>query len=180
MWRSWRCRTLADWCAVDMLEADGTLQRLTVVHVDPAKIALAHELYQRYPPQPDDPDGLYAVLRTGQSQFYPDLSDSFLEATITDREQLAIARQLQLQSAMIVPLVARDRTLGAITFVAAESGRHYTPIDLALAEDLARRAALALDNALLYAEAQRLNAESGTARDFPRDANRNGQCPPPR
>ena len=60
---------------------------------------------------------------------------------------------------MIVPLLARDRTLGAITFVAAESGRRYTPIDLALAEELARRAALALDNALLYAEAQRLNAE---------------------
>jgi len=78
------------------------------------------------------------------------LSDSFLEATISDREQLAIARQLQLRSVMIVPLAARDRTLGAITF-AAESGRRYTPLDLALAEELARRAALALDNALLYA-----------------------------
>ncbi len=86
---------LADWCAVDMLEADGTLRRLKVVHIDPAKVALAHELYQRYPPRPDDPVGLYAVLRSGQSQFYPDLPDSFLEATITDREQLAIARQLQ-------------------------------------------------------------------------------------
>ncbi len=150
---------LADWCAVDMLETDGTLRRLTVVHIDPSKVALAHELFQRYPPRPDDPTGLYAVLRSGQSQFYPDLSDSFLEASSADREQLAIARQLQLRSVMIVPLAARDRTLGAITFVAAESGRHYTPNDLTLAEELARRAALALDNALLYAEAQRLNAE---------------------
>jgi PAS domain S-box-containing protein len=150
---------LADWCAVDMLEADGTLRRLTVVHIDPSKVALAHELHRRYPPRPDDPVGLYTVLRSRQSQFLPDLPDALLEAVIADPEQLAIARQLQLRSVMIVPLVARDRTLGAITFVMAESGRHYTPIDLALAEELARRAALALDNALLYAEAQRLNAE---------------------
>jgi GAF domain-containing protein len=145
---------LADWCAVDMLETDGTSRRLTVVHTDPAKVALAHELYQRYPPRPDEPGGLYAVLRSGQSLFYPDLSDSFLEATISDREQLAIAGQLQLRSVMIVPLAARDRTLGAITFAAAESGRRYTSLDLALAEELARRAGSALDNALLYAEAQ--------------------------
>jgi signal transduction histidine kinase len=150
---------LADWCAVDILEADGTVRRLTVVHVDPTKVALAHELHRRYPPQPADPTGLYAVLRSGRSQFYPDLSDSFLEAAITDREQLAIAQQLQLRSVMIVPLAVRDRILGAITFVAAESGRRYTPSDLALAEELARRSALALDNALLYGEAQRLNAE---------------------
>ncbi len=150
---------LADWCAVDMLEPDGSLRRLTVVHVDPSKVALAYQLQQRYPPQPDDPGGLYAVLRTGQTQFYPDLPDSFLEVAITDRELRDTMRQLQLRSMMIVPLMARDRTLGAITFATAESGRHYTPIDLALAEDLARRAALALDNALLYAEAQRLNAE---------------------
>jgi PAS domain S-box-containing protein len=150
---------LADWCAIDMLDADGTLRRLTVVHIDPAKVALAHELYRRYPPQPDDPNSLYAVLRSGQSRFYPYLSDETLEAMVDDREQLDIARQLQLRSVMIVPLLTRDRPLGVITFVAAESGRRYTPSDLALAEELAHSAALALDNALLYAEAQRLNAE---------------------
>ncbi len=150
---------LADWCAVDRLEADGTLQRLTVIHVDPSKAALGYEVHRRYPPNPDHAHGIYAVLRSGQSQFYPHISDSLLEATMADREQLDLMRQLQLRSVMIVPLLARDRTLGAITFAMAESGRHYTPIDLALAEDLARRTALALDNALLYSEAQQLNSE---------------------
>ncbi len=150
---------LADWCAIDMLDADGTLRRLTVVHIEPTKVALAHELYRRYPPQPDDPNGLYAILRSGQSRLYPDLSDAALKAMVDDREQLEIARQLQLRSVMIVPLLTNDRPLGAITFVAAESGRRYTSSDLALAEELAHHAALALDNALLYAEAQRLNAE---------------------
>lgn len=150
---------LADWCAVDILNADDTLRRLTVVHSDPSQVALAHDLYRRYPPHPDDATGVYAVLRSGQSQFYPDLAAVPLETLIADREARQIAQQFQLRSAMIVPLVARDRMLGAITFVMAESGRHYTPIDLALAEELARRAALALDNAWLYAEAQRLNAE---------------------
>jgi PAS domain S-box-containing protein len=150
---------LADWCAVDMLDADGSVRHLTVVHSDPARVALAQELYQRYPPHPADVSGLSAVLRHGQSQFYPDLSALSLEALIADREQLAFVQQFRLRSMMIVPLVARDRILGAITLAAAESGRHYTPIDLALAEELARRAALALDNALLYAEAHQLNTE---------------------
>ncbi len=150
---------LADWCAIDLGTADGPLRRLTVAHIDPAKVELAHELQRRYPPRPDDRSGIYEVLRTGQAQVYPEISDALLETAIADREQLALAWELGLKSAMIVPLVARGRTLGAITLVWAESGRHYGPNDLALAKELARRTALALDNAQLYAEAQQLNAE---------------------
>lgn len=150
---------LADWCAIDLGTAAGPLQRLTVAHSDPAKIILAHELYQRYPPRPADPTGIYEVLRTGQTQFYADIPDSLLEATITDRKQLALVRELGLTSALIVPLVVRGRTLGALTLVWAESGRRYNPHDRSLVEELARRAALALDNALLYEEAQQLNAD---------------------
>ncbi len=150
---------LADWCAIDLGSADEPLQRLAVVHVDPAKIELAHELHRRYPPHPDDRSGIYEVLRTGQSQFIADIPEALLEASLTDPEQLALARQLGLKSAMIVPMVARGRTLGAITLVWAESGRRYNRDDLALAEELARRAALALDNVQLYEEAQRLNTE---------------------
>ncbi len=150
---------LADWCAIDLGTADGPLQRLVVVHVDQAKVELAHELQRRYPPHPDDRSGIYEVLRTGQSQFVADIPDALLEASISDPEQLALARQLGLKSAMIVPMVARGRTLGAISLVWAESGRHYSRSDLMLAEELARRAALALDNAQLYQEAQQLNAQ---------------------
>jgi PAS domain S-box-containing protein len=150
---------LADWCAIDLGTADGPLQRLAVMHVDPAKIELAHEAHQRFPPHPQDRSGVYEVLRTGQSQFVSDITDEMLEASITDREQLALARQLGLKSAMIVPIVARGRTLGAMTLVWAESGRRYSQDDLALAEELGRRAGVALDNAQLYEEAQRLNTE---------------------
>ena len=150
---------LADWCAIDLGTADGPLQRLVVVHVDQAKVELAHELQRRYPPHPDDRSGIYEVLRTGQSQFIADIPDALLEASISDPEQLALARRLGLKSAMIVPMVARGRTLGAMSLVWAESGRHYSRSDLMLAEELARRAALALDNAQLYEEAQQLNAQ---------------------
>ncbi len=150
---------LADWCAIDLGAAHGPLQRLAVAHVDPAKVELARELQRRYPPRPDDRSGVSEALRTGQAQLYAEIPDALLEATIADREQLALVRQLGLKAAMVVPLMTRGRTLGAITFAWAESGRRYSPNDLMLAKELARRAALALDNAQLYAEAQQLNAE---------------------
>jgi signal transduction histidine kinase len=150
---------MADWCAIDVLAADGSLQRLAVAHIDPAKVELAHEIHRRYPPRPDDQGSIYMVLRTGQSQLYTVISDSLLAASISDPQELALIRRLGLKSVMIVPMVARSRTLGVITFVWAESGRRYGPNDLAQAEELAQRAALAMDNALLYAEAQQLNTE---------------------
>lgn len=150
---------LGDWCAVDIINAAGVLQRLSVAHIDPAKVELAYTIHRRYPPRPEDRSGIYEVLRSGQSQLFADVPAELLETSIADGEQRALIHQLGLRSVMIVPMVARGRTLGAITLAWAESGRHYTPIDVALAEELARRAALALDNALLYTEAQHLNAE---------------------
>jgi signal transduction histidine kinase len=100
------------------------------------------------------------VVRTGQPEFYPEISDESLAAIARNPEQLELARSLGPKSVMVVPLVTRGHTLGAITLVvSAESGRHYTEADLVLAEELARRAALAVDNARLYTEAQQLNAE---------------------
>ena len=143
---------LADWCAVDILEegADRTT-RLAVAHIDPTKIALALEIEQRYPVDPKAKTGLPEVIRTGKAEIYPELPEALLAASAVDAEHLRLIRELNLGSAMIVPLIARDRTLGAITLVHAESGRHYTDEDLAFAHDLARRAALAIDNARLYA-----------------------------
>ncbi len=152
---------LADWCAVDMVEEDGTLERLTVVHQDPDKVALAKELQERYPPDPDAPYGLPQVLRSGRSELVPEIPESLIEENVSDEEHRTLLHELGLTSYMVVPLVLRERPIGAITFVSAESGRHYEESDLELAEDLARRAALAVDNARLYGNAQQEIAERG-------------------
>src|ERR671921_2125615 len=146
---------LADWCAIDMLEEDGSINQLVLTHEDPDKVALAQELRRRFPPDPDASQGVPHVLRSGKAEFYPEVTGEMLVATARDAEHLRIMREVGFASVMIVPLVARGRTLGAITLVWAGSGRRHEPEDLALAEDLARRAALAVDNARLYREAQR-------------------------
>ncbi|MBV9957931.1 MAG: PAS domain S-box protein, partial [Acidobacteria bacterium] len=148
---------LADWCTVDMLDENGALKRLAVAHVDPSKVAWAHELEERFPIDMDAPRGVPHVLRTGESELYPNIPDELLVEAVTDKEQLRLLREIGFSSAMIVPLIANRRTLGTISFIAAESNHHYDTKDLALAEDLARRAALAIDNARLYSAAQEAN-----------------------
>ncbi|HEY0406842.1 MAG TPA: PAS domain S-box protein [Pyrinomonadaceae bacterium] len=145
---------LADWCAVDMTGDDGSLVRLAVAHADPAKVEWASELQERYPVDMDAPQGVPNVLRTGESELYAEILDEMLVAGAIDDEHLRIMRDIGFTSAMVVPLSVQGRTLGAMTFVSAESGRRYGPSDLAFAEDIARRAAAAIDNARLYREAQ--------------------------
>lgn len=142
---------LGDWCLIDVVEEDGSIRRIALSHPDPARMQLARELEKRYPPDLESPD---AVHRTGVSQLYADVSEDLLSRATVDDEHLRIVRDLGLTSAMAVPLVARDRILGGMAFLAAESGRHYGPDDLAFAEDLARRAAVAVDNARLFRDAQ--------------------------
>jgi PAS domain S-box-containing protein len=143
---------MADWCAVDIVEPGGQFRNVAVAHVDPQKVTWAREINERYPPDQDSATGIANVLRTGRSELYPEIPWELVEQAAIDEEHLALIRQLQLRSIMIVPLVARGRTLGAITFVGAESGRIYRESDLELAEELARRAAMAVDNARLYTE----------------------------
>ena len=145
---------LADWCAIDMTGERGEIIRLAVAHTDPAKVEWAHELQKRYSLDMDAPQGVPHVLRTGVSELYTHISDEMLVAAAIDEEHLRIMRELSFTSAMVVPLSVHGRTLGAITFVSTESGRHFGQSDLAFAEDLARRAAAAIDNASLYTEAQ--------------------------
>lgn len=145
---------MADWCAVDMLSDTGEIERLAVAHVDPEKVAWAIELNKSRPPDPDAPTGLPNVLRTGKSEFIPAITDEMLAAAIRSEEDLALVRWIGFSSVMIVPLIAQGHTIGAISFVAAESGRHYTPADLAFAEEVAARAALAVENARLFTAAQ--------------------------
>jgi serine phosphatase RsbU (regulator of sigma subunit) len=144
---------LADWCAVDMIERD-TLTTLAVAHVDPAKVAWAWELQRRYPPDPNAPNGAATVIRTGVSEIYPDITDEMLVAGARDEEHLRLSRELDLRSAIVVPLKVHDRTLGAITLIRAETDRRYDAADLVIAEDLGRRAAMAIDNAQLHSVTQ--------------------------
>lgn len=144
---------LADWCAVDVLEADGSLSLIALAHVDPAKVEWAHELRRRFPPDPSGPSGPANVMRTGVSELVPEITQELIDAAnITDTELMDVIERLQPSSVMHVPLIARGRTLGALTMVWAESGKHYSENDLRLAEDLASHAAFAMDNARLYRE----------------------------
>ena len=157
--------TLADWCTVDTLEEDGSLERLAVEHTDPEKVSMAYEIERRYPPDPDSPRGLRHVLRTGEPEIMAEIPEELLDEAAHDEGHKELLRKLGLRSYMIVPLVTRGRTLGAISFVSAESGRRYGEGDLPLAEELARRAALAVDNARLYEEAQKEIAERRRAQE---------------
>ena len=143
---------LADWCAVDMLAADGSRERVTIAHVDSEKIALVEEMEERYPPDPAAETGVPNVLRTGRSEIYSEIPDEMLVAAARDEIHLAFIRSLEMRAVMIVPMVARGRTLGAITLAAAETGRAFGEEDLLLAEELARRAGQSVDNARLYRE----------------------------
>jgi PAS domain S-box-containing protein len=144
---------LADWVRVDVLE-DGELRTLAVEHVDEHKVELALELGRRYPEDPEAMQGPPLVLRTGKSELMTEIPDERLATLAVDDLHLSIVRELGVQSYMCVPLIARGRTLGVISFVAAESERRYGADDLALAEDLARRAGTAIENAQLYREAE--------------------------
>jgi PAS domain S-box-containing protein len=141
---------LGDWCSVELAEPDGGLRNVAVVHTDPSKVELAQEYRRRYPVDPESETGVPNVIRTGKAELYPEIPDELLRQSAEDEEQLAMMVKLGLQSAMVVPLKARGKTLGAITLVSSESGRRYTEADLSLAEDLARRAALAVDTSALY------------------------------
>jgi PAS domain S-box-containing protein len=144
----------ADWASVSLLTDNGQIQQVAVWHSDPRKVQLAHELARKYPPNPNDPVGVPNVLRTGKAELLPQIPDELLVQLIPDQELLRIIRELQLRSSLVAPIIARGKTLGAISFIMAESNRRHGEDDLALAEELGRRAGAALDNARLYRDLQ--------------------------
>jgi PAS domain S-box-containing protein len=140
----------ADWSAVDLASDDGSLRRLAVAHQDADKIALVHQLVQEYPPDPQASVGAFAVLRTGRPELVAEIPDELLVKGAKDERHLRLIRSLGLVSYICVPLVVSSKALGVLTFATAESGRRYTETDLALAMDLAQRAAVAIENTQLY------------------------------
>jgi PAS domain S-box-containing protein len=147
---------IADWCAVSVLDESGQLRQVAAAHVDPAKRQLAQEMSERFPPDPESPTGTLAVARSGQTAFVREITDDMLVAGIQDPEQLALVRRLGIRSVIIAPLTARGRTSGTLTLASAESGRLFEDPDMQLAEELARRAGVAIENSRLYTERSRI------------------------
>jgi serine phosphatase RsbU (regulator of sigma subunit) len=140
---------VADWCAVDLVDETGARQQVVVAHRDPEKLVLAERL-RTYDPDPPDPDqGIGRVIRTGTSELYPDITDDMLRLGAQDGEHLRLLLEVGFRSALLVPLRTRGRTLGVLTLVTAESMRHLDETDREFAEQIADRAAIAVDNARL-------------------------------
>jgi signal transduction histidine kinase len=154
----------SSWCIVDIAEADGSTRRLGIVHPDPLKQKHARRLEGGWPPGRDDPLGVPRVMRSRTSEVISHVSDEMLREVADNEENLRDLRALGIGSVAVVPLVARDNVLGAISFVSAEVGHQYTEADLELAEDLAARCAMAVDNARLFRDAKQARDEVEAAR----------------
>jgi signal transduction histidine kinase len=141
---------LGSWCIVDVLEPDGPMRRLAIVHPDPLKEERARRLKEGWPPGRDDPIGLPRAIRSRATELIPNVTDEMLVDFAISDENLDDLRALGIGSVVVVPLIARDHVLGAISFVSADVGHQYTESDVGLAEDLAARCSIALDNARLY------------------------------
>lgn len=145
---------LADWCAVDLLDERGTPRVVAGAHADPARERRLHELQRRYPPTTADDRPVARVLRTGRALFVPTLPDAELEATSVDAEHARLRREVGFASLLVVPLLVGGRTLGAVTFACGPDRPPYRPEDLPIAEEVGRRAAVALEHARVHGEAQ--------------------------
>ncbi len=143
---------LADWCAVSLPGPDGFVRAVAVAHADPDKVAYAHSIGERYPTSLDAPNGVAQLLRDGVTQVVNDVTDEMLAAAAQDAEHLELLRGVGFRAGLVVPMTAGGSIVGALTFASAESGRGFGEADVALAEELARRAGAAVENARLYAE----------------------------
>ncbi len=151
---------IGDWCTVDILEKN-KIKQVSVAHKDPKKIKWAKELRKNRPIDMDAPTGLPNILRTGKSELYAHISDEMLKASSKVKKDYELMKSLGFKSAMIVPLFSQKKPIGAITFVTTETTRHYNQADLLMAEELATRASVAIENARLYKGSQ----EAITLRD---------------
>lgn len=141
---------IADWCAAYVTNSQGAVERTAVAHRDPGKIALVTEFHTKYPPSLGSGSAIAAVIETGEPQFFPEISEAIIRERVREPERQRLIRELNMKSVLVVPMPARDRVLGALVFVTAESGRALSADDLELAEALAARAAAAIDNSRLF------------------------------
>jgi PAS domain S-box-containing protein len=151
---------LGDWCSIHVLpDRDARVPVVTIAHVEPEMVAYAQELQSRFPYDPDASTGVSHVIRTGQTMFYPEITDDEISDLAATDEEQAVIRQLGLRSAITVPLIKRGRVLGAMQFVMSTSSRRYTSDDVTLAHTVAGRIASSLENARLN-DQQRVIAQT--------------------
>src|SRR5687768_8426662 len=146
---------LADWCQIDLALDSETPRCVAIAHIDTNKRKFAEQLQERFPVDWSSSTGTPSVIRTGKSLIYSHITQEMLNRLAQSEEHLKMLNALNLRSVIVVPLISRGEPFGAITLVAAESGRRYKKSDLALAEELGRRAGQAIDNAFLYHQSQK-------------------------
>ncbi len=145
---------IADWCSVEMVD-DGMLKQVAITHKDPKMVKLAKSWRKKYPPDQNEKQGTWNVIRTGKPEYFPLITDNMLVQGAKDAEQLRLLRKLRFTSAMSVPILTSGKAIGTILFVASEKERYYTKDDLDMAKELSHRASLAIENAKLYTDAQK-------------------------
>jgi PAS domain S-box-containing protein len=145
---------IADWFTVNLITSTGKFELLELAHKDSERVLWARALREQRPINPDAHYGVARVARTGQSELYTNLTDEMLATTTSNAEDLALIRQIGVSSVMLIPLVARGKTIGVISFVSTEASKKYDERDLTLVEEVGRRIGIALDNARLYREVQ--------------------------
>ncbi|MFC0679673.1 ATP-binding protein [Lysobacter korlensis] len=145
---------LADWYAIDLLTPEGELERVSVCHPDPERVAMARRLHERYPTRRDIPHGSWHAVTTGEPNWAESINELQLQRAAHNQEHFDLLSGLQLKSYICVPLQVGVKVIGAMTLVLAESGRHYRETDIGLAMELARRAAAAVENARLHRQLQ--------------------------
>jgi serine phosphatase RsbU (regulator of sigma subunit) len=143
---------IANWCGVSVLDGDGGLHQVAAAHIDPEQRRLGEELNRRYPPDRNAQTGSMRVARSGRTEFVPEITEAMIDAGIPDEEQRALVKRLDLRSVIIAPLRANARTFGTLTLANTGARRRFDEADVQLAEELARRAGTAIDNARLYTE----------------------------
>ncbi|MEH2032590.1 MAG: PAS domain S-box protein [Nostoc sp.] len=146
--------TLADWCVVDIFTEDQSVQNLEIASAYPIKTKIMEEIQRRYPRNTKRRRSIFFRLKEGKSVFHPEFSDSLIAGFAEDEGHHQLLSSLEIRSLMLIPLYSRGQLFGSISFTTADSGRYYGEADLAFGEDIARRAATAIDNARLYQETQ--------------------------
>ncbi|MBI3534691.1 MAG: response regulator [Deltaproteobacteria bacterium] len=147
---------MADWCIVDILEENQKLSRLAAANADSEKIRLSYELYNTYPPDPSHPVGVYSVIKSEKTIMFSNIADSLIKNLSKDKKHYEMLKRFNAKAYMCVPLLMRDRKIGAVSLVMSESNRMFTQKDVVFAEDVCKRAAVAIDNARLYSEAKKV------------------------
>ena len=146
--------SISDWCTVDLYSEERGFEQMSASHVDPKKIKLAKRYRELNPLRLEDDTAIPRMLRTGQPEFYQTITNEMIEASVKDPETLEFMKSLELSSIMIVPLQVNEKTVGALSFVCAGSGRHFSDNDFQMAKELATRVSLAMSNAKLFTDTQ--------------------------